>query len=219
MDSNLHDSKTPDGQPSYPGLGTLDDPYIVSFAERDPSNPRDWSTARKWMRVFPFRSPLLNAQAEFPLCRYTVASNVALLCISVSATIYASGVDQIVDAFGVGIEVATLGVSVYQLGFAFGPLCWVRPLPRPSYIPLNPPCVGPAIRTLRQTTRLPLLVFDFYVVHARNGARARYHRDARLSVLGGCGGIQYSRHISRHYRGCTLVAHPGESQNRAESSP
>lgn len=58
----------------------------------------------------------------------TIASNLSLLCISVSATIYASGIDQLSTAYGVGIEVATLGVSVYQLGFAFGPLCWVSSL-------------------------------------------------------------------------------------------
>jgi hypothetical protein len=62
--------------------------------------------------------------------RLTIASSLSLLCISVSATIYASGIDQLAAAYGTGIEVATLGVSVYQLGFAFGPLCWVSPFVR-----------------------------------------------------------------------------------------
>ncbi|GHJ89402.1 hypothetical protein NliqN6_5804 [Naganishia liquefaciens] len=83
---NLDDGKTAEGRSSHPGSGTPDDPFIVSFAERDAADPRQWTTARKWT--------------------YTVASTLALLCISVSATSYASGTDQIVEAFGVGIEVA-----------------------------------------------------------------------------------------------------------------
>lgn len=61
----------------------------------------------------------------FPDHRLTIASNLSLLCISVGATIYSSGIAQLSTAYGVSIEVATLGVSVYQLGFAFGPLVWV----------------------------------------------------------------------------------------------
>ncbi|KAJ9091619.1 hypothetical protein QFC21_007159 [Naganishia friedmannii] len=62
--------------------------------------------------------------STFPFSRFTVASSLSLLCISVSATIYSSGIEQLSNGYGVSIEVATLGVSVYQLGFAFGPLVW-----------------------------------------------------------------------------------------------
>jgi len=37
---------------------------------------------------------------------------------------YSGGIDQIVATFGIGDEVATLGISLFVLGFAIGPLFW-----------------------------------------------------------------------------------------------
>lgn len=54
----------------------------------------------------------------------------SLLCISVAATIYSSGNRSIAEEFEVGTEVATLGLSLYQLGFGIGPLIWVCRLAR-----------------------------------------------------------------------------------------
>jgi hypothetical protein len=42
-------SKTSDEPSRYPGLGTEESPYGVSFVDGDPANPRNWSNARKWM--------------------------------------------------------------------------------------------------------------------------------------------------------------------------
>jgi hypothetical protein len=42
---------------------------------------------------------------------------------------YSSGIAQMTTDFGVGTEVVTLGLSVYQLGFAAGPLIFVSLAP------------------------------------------------------------------------------------------
>lgn len=43
---------------TYPGAGTEDDPFVVSFGELDPDSPKSWSTTRKWtfMLICEFRS-------------------------------------------------------------------------------------------------------------------------------------------------------------------
>ncbi|KAJ9095218.1 hypothetical protein QFC20_006695 [Naganishia adeliensis] len=102
---SVESAKSPLPTSKYPGQGTQEDPVVVSFKPgADGEDPRAWSPGRKWT--------------------LTIASNISLLCISVSPTIYSSGIEQLSTAYGVGIEVATLGVSVYQLAFAFGPLYW-----------------------------------------------------------------------------------------------
>jgi hypothetical protein len=49
--SDVNDSSLKESPPSdYPGQGTLESPYLVSFLDGgDPENPRDWSSARKWL--------------------------------------------------------------------------------------------------------------------------------------------------------------------------
>lgn len=42
-------NKTLDEPSPYPGLGTEESPYGVSFVDGDPANPRNWSNTRKWM--------------------------------------------------------------------------------------------------------------------------------------------------------------------------
>lgn len=33
----------------YPGSGTLEDPYVVSFLPQDVGNPYNWSTGLRWL--------------------------------------------------------------------------------------------------------------------------------------------------------------------------
>lgn len=35
----------------YEGRGTLDDPFVVRWAEGDPRNPLNWSPTRRWLIV------------------------------------------------------------------------------------------------------------------------------------------------------------------------
>lgn len=88
----------------YKGAGTEDDPYIVTWIDQDPRNPMRFSSFRKWSIVV------------------TVA--VATLAVSYISSAYSGSAAPIVREFGVDEEIVTLGVSLFVLGFALGPLIW-----------------------------------------------------------------------------------------------
>ncbi|EUC26707.1 hypothetical protein COCCADRAFT_42284 [Bipolaris zeicola 26-R-13] len=88
----------------YEGSGTTDNPYIVEWIKNDPRNPMEWSGLRKWI--------------------YCTIMGIATLAISLSSSAYGGGIEQIQRDFHVSNEVATLGVSMFVLGFALGPLLW-----------------------------------------------------------------------------------------------
>jgi MFS family permease len=48
----------------------------------------------------------------------------ATLAVAVVSSAYSGGIDQILLVFDIGTEVATLGISLFVLGFASGPLLW-----------------------------------------------------------------------------------------------
>ncbi|GAA5932784.1 hypothetical protein JCM1841_006402 [Sporobolomyces salmonicolor] len=91
-------------QPFYAGEGTAEKPYIVKFEEGDPENPQNWSPAKKW----------------------AITANVAVstLCVAFGSSIYAGGLGDLLVYFKTSQEVITLGLSLYVLGFALGPLLW-----------------------------------------------------------------------------------------------
>ncbi|KAJ6109143.1 hypothetical protein N7486_001377 [Penicillium sp. IBT 16267x] len=88
----------------YPGSGTEDDPYAVTWIDNDPRNPMLFSETRKWT--------------------YTMVVAVATLAVALVSSAYTGGVLQIEEQFHIGDEVATLGVSLFVLGFAVGPVLW-----------------------------------------------------------------------------------------------
>lgn len=88
----------------YPGSGTEDDPYAVTWIPEDPRNPMNFSEFRKWS--------------------LTMVVAIATLAVSLVSSAYTGGVQEIEAEFGIGGEVATLGVSLFVLGFAIGPLLW-----------------------------------------------------------------------------------------------
>lgn len=53
---------------------------------------------------------------------YTIT--VATLATSLASSTYTGGISEVLTGFQVGEEVATLGVSLFVLGFAVGPLIW-----------------------------------------------------------------------------------------------
>ncbi|ENI07417.1 hypothetical protein COCC4DRAFT_131826 [Bipolaris maydis ATCC 48331] len=89
---------------SYRGAGTTEDPYIVEWIENDPRNPMEWSSVHKWI--------------------LTVCMGFATLSISLASSAYSGGIEEIRAEFRVSGEVATLGLSLFVLGFACGPLLW-----------------------------------------------------------------------------------------------
>ncbi|KAM0746669.1 Benomyl/methotrexate resistance protein [Meredithblackwellia eburnea MCA 4105] len=90
--------------PQYAGSGTLDDPYVVRWLEGDRANPLNWGKIRKWA--------------------YVQAIAWSTLCVAFGSSIYAGGIRQMEVEFHIGSEVITLGLSLYVVGFALGPLLW-----------------------------------------------------------------------------------------------
>ncbi|KAH8425232.1 MFS transporter [Aspergillus melleus] len=88
----------------YPGSGTEEDPYLVSWLPNDPRNPMTFPEYKKWM--------------------YTLAVSISTLAVALVSSAYSGGVAEIMADFHIGTEVATLGISLFVLGFAIGPLLW-----------------------------------------------------------------------------------------------
>ena len=88
----------------YKGLGTEGDPYLAEFIPNDPRDPMLFSHAKKWC--------------------ITLMVAVATLAVAFVSSAYSGATTQIIDEFGCSSEVATLGVALFVLGFAVGPLLW-----------------------------------------------------------------------------------------------
>ncbi|KAM5433506.1 MFS siderochrome iron transporter 1 [Microsporum ferrugineum] len=88
----------------YPGSGTEEDPYLVQWIPNDPRNPMNYSAVKKWSITF------------------VVA--IATLAVALISSAYTGGAIKIAREFRVDAEVITLGVSLFVLGFAIGPLIW-----------------------------------------------------------------------------------------------
>ncbi|OTA54163.1 MFS general substrate transporter [Hypoxylon sp. EC38] len=88
----------------YEGSGTEADPYIVTWIPDDPRNPMNFSAFRRW---------LITGVVAF-----------ATLAVALVSSAYSGGVAEIIAAFRISQEIAILGVSLFVVGFAVGPLLW-----------------------------------------------------------------------------------------------
>ncbi|RAL13086.1 MFS transporter [Aspergillus homomorphus CBS 101889] len=88
----------------YPGAGTEEDPYVVSWIPNDPRDPMAFSAVTKWSLTF------------------LVA--VATLAVALVSSAYSGGLVEIVLYFRISEEVSLLGISLFVIGFAVGPLFW-----------------------------------------------------------------------------------------------
>ncbi|PHH68594.1 hypothetical protein CDD80_7409 [Ophiocordyceps camponoti-rufipedis] len=88
----------------YPGHGTPQSPFIVDFLPVDARNPVTFSRPFKW---------LITWLAAF-----------STLAVSFASSAYSGGTTFIRAEFAVSSEVVILGVSMFVLGFAVGPLIW-----------------------------------------------------------------------------------------------
>jgi MFS transporter len=80
------------------------DPYLAKWAENDPENPYNWSVAlRSWM---------------------TFQLGMLALVGSLASSIIAPAEGQIGEDLNLGSEILILTVSLYVLGFIFGPCVW-----------------------------------------------------------------------------------------------
>lgn len=89
---------------NYAGRGTTDDPYIVYYLHNDCQDAMTFSKRRKWA--------------------IAVLQSLSTLAVTFASSVYVSGIQSIKQRFDVTGEVATLGLSLYVLGFALGPLIW-----------------------------------------------------------------------------------------------
>ena len=83
---------------------SISDPYRVRWELNDPQNPQNWSTLYKsWLT---FQISMLSMAA------------------SLGTAITSPAADSIADDFGISHELVILNVSLYLLGFVFGPILW-----------------------------------------------------------------------------------------------
>ncbi|RDH32856.1 major facilitator superfamily domain-containing protein [Aspergillus welwitschiae] len=80
------------------------DPNLVTWEENDPENPHNFSTAYK--------------------CWITFQLGLLALSASLGSSIISPAETELKAYLKIGTEVSILPVSLYILGFAFGPLCW-----------------------------------------------------------------------------------------------
>ena len=89
----------------YNGSGTEDDPYAVTWIERDPRNPMLYSASKRWSLM------MIVAMAA--------------LMVSLDSSAYSGSAAEIMREFDCSEEVFTLGISLFVLGFAVGPIVCV----------------------------------------------------------------------------------------------
>jgi len=81
-------------------------PYtLVNWKENDPANPRNWSTAKKFF-------------VTFQICLLTAS-------VYIGAAIYTAGILSVMEDFHVGEVAAVLGLTLFVIGYALGPMIFV----------------------------------------------------------------------------------------------
>lgn len=88
----------------YNGSGTEEEPYQVSWIENDPRNPMLFSAVSRWL--------------------ITILVGMETLSVALVSSAYSGSIAEIIAEFEVSEEVALLGISLFVLGFAVGPLIW-----------------------------------------------------------------------------------------------
>ncbi|KAL4994364.1 putative MFS multidrug transporter [Aspergillus recurvatus] len=88
----------------YPPLLPDPEKYVVGYTVNDPMHPHNWSTTTK---------VILSSILAYNTFTASFAS-----------AIFSAAVGGIAEAFSVSTEVATLGVTLYVLGFSAGPTIW-----------------------------------------------------------------------------------------------
>ncbi|CAF3418906.1 unnamed protein product [Rotaria socialis] len=88
----------------YRGEGTHDTPFIVDWITNDPENPQTWRKVYKWL--------------------LTVFVSLTTLSVAFCSSAYVGNFEGVMKEFGSSVEVTTLGISLFILGFSLGPLLW-----------------------------------------------------------------------------------------------
>lgn len=88
------------------------DHLLVEWAPNDPENPRNWSTPKKFF-------------VTFQICLLTTS-------IYIGSAIYTAGLQGVQAQFHISPVKALLGLTLFVIGYALGPMVWVCPLFAPS---------------------------------------------------------------------------------------
>lgn len=88
----------------YPGSGTAESPYAVDFTPCDPYNPQEWTKTKKWCM--------------------TILTAISTLAVAFVSSAFSGGLAYIIAEFKVSQELSILGLSLFVVGFAVGPLLW-----------------------------------------------------------------------------------------------
>ena len=86
----------------YAGSGTANDPYAVTWIQDDPRNPMLYSGLARWA--------------------YIMVVSLCALLVSIDSSAYSGSAAEIIEEFSCSQEVFTLGLSLFVLGFAVGPI-------------------------------------------------------------------------------------------------
>jgi hypothetical protein len=89
---------------AYAGSGTQDDPYIVMFIEDDPRDPMGFPLWLRW-----------------GLC---IAAGYVTFSVAFISSAFSGSIRNISEDLNTSPESATLGLSLFLLGFVLGPLLW-----------------------------------------------------------------------------------------------
>ncbi|KAI0469939.1 major facilitator superfamily domain-containing protein [Xylariaceae sp. FL0804] len=89
---------------SYPGRGTPNDPFLVTFSDDDPRDPMRMPRWLRWVRC--------------------VAAGFVTFSVAFISSSYSGGIRDISDHLGASPELVTLGMSLFLLGFVLGPFLW-----------------------------------------------------------------------------------------------
>lgn len=88
----------------YPGAGTVEEPHIISWIPNDPRNPLAFSSVSKWA--------------------LTLLVSIMTFDVALVSSAYSGSTVEVIADFHISDEVSLLGVSLFVLGFAVGPLFW-----------------------------------------------------------------------------------------------
>ncbi|KAL3477408.1 major facilitator superfamily domain-containing protein [Aspergillus californicus] len=92
------------GEGTWTGEGSHEHPYLIDWIPNDTLHARNYSTAKKRTII--------------------TLSAVSTLSVAFASSVYTGGLSSVRQYFGVSDEMATLGLSLFVLGFAIGPLIW-----------------------------------------------------------------------------------------------
>ena len=125
-----------DGSPM--GLEKGKDNRLVEWNENDPHNPRNWSSPKKLL-------------VTFQICFLTTS-------VYIGSAIYTAGLPGVVQQFHVSEVSALVGLTLFVLGYALGPMVWA-PMSEIPYIGRNPIYIG---------TLFAFVLLQLGVIYAKN---------------------------------------------------